>query len=88
MGERTRACAAARVRLLSHGEYLLLEALLTYPHRFWRQVRGHYQPDAAGAGTAEQELALLQRTVGEEPARTTFLGNFAAYVTRRARDDL
>lgn len=68
------------VRPLVNEEYYLLQALLTFPHRFWRVCERHYQHGGV-PGTME-DLELLAE---EEERREKFLDTFSKYITRRRR---
>lgn len=74
-----------RVRPLTQGEYLLLEALLVFPHRLWRQLRTHYDDATESEAQARKSVELLRDTLALEEERERFLVTFARQVTRRER---
>lgn len=74
-----------RVRPLSQGEYLLLEALLTFPHRLWRLLRTYYEDPPNQESQQKKALELLRDLQTMEEERAKFLDTFARQVTRRTR---
>jgi len=76
-----------RVRPLTQGEYLLLEALLTFPHRLWRVLRTHYEDSAKDKPAAHKAIEILRDTIAQDEERTRFLETFARQVTRRAQQN-
>ncbi|PWI58094.1 CotS family spore coat protein [Sulfoacidibacillus thermotolerans] len=72
-----------RVQPLVQGEYLLLESLLTFPHRFWRVVNAYYNDLPNTDESFQFHLKHLQESLALEGQRETFLQTFARQVTRR-----
>ncbi len=72
-----------RVRPLTQGEYLLLEALLTFPHRFWRLAQNHYTNPPSKPDDLHQHVTQMEDTLTLEQERATFLQTFSRQVTRR-----
>lgn len=73
-----------RVRPLDSGEYALLEAVLTFPHRLWRLCADHAQRPPTSPEGKRIELARLRDALQLEGERAAFLQTFARQVTRRA----
>lgn len=73
-----------RIRTLNPAEYVLLEGLLRFPHRFWRLGRMHYPTDGDidRRGGNDQALEQLTVAVAQEVDRQAFLEAFARQVTR------
>ncbi len=74
-----------RVQPLTHGEYLLLEALLTFPHRFWRLTQNHYANPPTKPDDLQQRITQLEDTLALEQERAAFLQTFSRQVTRRGQ---
>lgn len=74
-----------RVRPLAPGEYLILEALLTFPHRMWRIAADHILDPPDTDEARRKELVQLRETLAMEEERAAFLQAFSRQVTRRAR---
>ncbi|MHB1683316.1 MAG: phosphotransferase [Bacilli bacterium] len=74
-----------RVRPLTQGEYLLLEALLTFPHRFWRLLQNHDKNPAPSPEDLQQRTTQMEDTLALEQERAAFLHTFSRQVTRRSR---
>ncbi|MCY0875246.1 MAG: phosphotransferase [Firmicutes bacterium] len=74
-----------RVRPLTQGEYLLLEALLVFPHRLWRLLRTHYDGPEESEAQARKTVDAFRDAIALEDERERFLVTFARQVTRRER---
>ncbi|OPG15268.1 phosphotransferase [Ferroacidibacillus organovorans] len=71
-----------RIRPLSQGEYVLIEALLTFPHRLYRILASLIDERMTEAQRVAA-LPTLTRAIDEEPKRHAFLETYARQVTRR-----
>jgi CotS family spore coat protein len=65
------------IRPLNHAEYVMLEGLLTYPHRWWRLLQL-----APSTSQHSELLTLLQTFMEQEESRQQFLRSFSRQVTR------
>lgn len=72
-----------RVQPLVQGEYLLLESLLTFPHRYWRIAHTYYTAPPKQAQAYQIMLKNLQESIALEDQREKFLQSFSRQVTRR-----
>ncbi len=72
-----------RVQPLVQGEYLLLESLLTFPHRFWRIAHTYYGASPQSTESYHLQLKNLQDSLALENPRDEFLSSFSRQVTRR-----
>ncbi|KEO83043.1 CotS family spore coat protein [Tumebacillus flagellatus] len=68
------------VRLLTVQEYVMLYALLVFPHRFWRISYQHYE-----IGHDPHHLGYYELAEAEEEQRQAFLKNFGQQVERMRR---
>jgi CotS family spore coat protein len=64
------------IRPLSHTEYMTLEALLTFPHRWWRLIQMSSQ------GSSSSLLPMIETCLEQEKNRQQFLRSFSRQVTR------
>ncbi len=72
-----------RTQPLIHGEYLLLEALLTFPFRLHRLQKLHYLTDEGSQKGATLQLQHLKKAILMETDRQQFLQSYTRQVTRR-----
>ena len=72
-----------RTEPLRQSEYLLLEALLTFPYRLHRLQKSHYGSSAQDQKTSQTQLQQLKKTILLESERQTFLHSYTRQVTRR-----
>ncbi|UOF90863.1 CotS family spore coat protein [Fodinisporobacter ferrooxydans] len=64
------------IRPLAHPEYLILEALLAFPHRWWRLLQMYADTPSASI------QPLLETMLHQETNRQQFLRSFSQQVTR------
>ncbi|KUO97131.1 aminoglycoside phosphotransferase family protein [Ferroacidibacillus organovorans] len=71
-----------RIRPLHQGEYVLIEALLTFPHRLYR-ILASLMDERMTEAQRTAALPTLTRAIDEEAKRHAFLETYARQVTRR-----
>ncbi len=72
-----------RTMPLQHGEYLLLEALLTFPFRLHRLQKLHYSALEGSEKGNSLQLQHLKKAILMETDRQHFLRSYTRQVTRR-----
>ncbi len=77
-----------RIDPLQHGEYLLLEALLTFPYRLHRLQKNRYSSKSSSRTSTPAQLLLLKKAILLEADRQSFLRAYSQQVTRHNWSDV